>query len=206
MSAEENKGIVRREIEEVFSKGNKEERMNRNGIDLDVLHETVEGIRQHPEAGMVTVRTRHRWDDGFAVDGRSEAVEQAGEVLSRTHTFRTDWPEPWGGDSGPTPGAESLMATLGACVATTYIAKAALQGVRIDALEVTVEGRVDLQGLFELGSACSGFSDITVTVDVRSDAEDAILDGLGQTTSRTSPVYDSLVNPVPLQLRVRHLQ
>lgn len=179
--------------------------MNRNGIDLDLLNETVEGIRQHPEAGTVIVRTRSRWDDGFAVDGRSEAIEQAGEVETRTHTFRTDWPEPWGGDSGPTPGAESLMATLGACVATTYIAKAALQGVAIEALEVTVEGRVDLQGLFELGSARSRFSDVTVTVGVRSEAEDAILDGLGQTASRTSPVYDSLTNPVPLQLRVHRL-
>ena len=184
----------------------KEERMNRNGIDLDVLRETVEGIRQHPEAGNVTVRTRARWDDGFAVDGRSEAVEQAGEVETRTHTFRTDWPEPWGGDSGPTPGAESLMATLGACVATTYIAKAALQGVAIEALEVTVEGRVDLQGLFELNSACPRFSDVTVTMGVRSDSGDAVLEGLGQTTSRTSPVYDSLANPVPLRLRVRRLR
>lgn len=179
--------------------------MNRNGIDLDVLQETVEGIRQYPEAGTLTVRTRHHWDGGFAVAGRSEAIEQAGQVVTRTHTFRTDWPEPWGGDSGPTPGAESLMSALGACVATTYIAKAALKGVPIHALEVTVEGRVDLQGLFELGSACSRFSDITVTVGVRSDAEDAALDDLGQTTSRTSPVYDSLVNPVPLQLRVQRL-
>lgn len=179
--------------------------MDRNGIDLDVLNETVEGIRQHPEAGTVTVRTRARWDDGFAVDGRSEAVEQAGEVETRTHTFRTDWPEPWGRDSGPTPGAESLMATLGACVATTYIAKATLQGVAIDKLEVTVEGRVDLRGLFELGSACSRFSEITVTVGVRSEADDAVLDGLGQTTGRTSPVYDSLANPVPLHLRVQRL-
>lgn len=134
--------------------------MNYNGIDLDVLGETVEGIRQYPEAGTVTVHTRHRWDEGFAVDGRSETVEQAGQALTRTHTFRTDWPEPWGGDSGPTPGAESLMATLGACVATTYIAKAALKGVAIDALEITVEGQVDLQGLFELGSACSRFFDV----------------------------------------------
>ncbi len=177
-----------------------------NGIELDVFNEMVEGIRQHPEAGTVTVRTRHRWDDGFAIDSHSEAVEQAGEnLLARTHTFRTDWPEPFGGDSGPTPGAESLMATLGACVATTYIAKAALQGVAIDELEVTVEGRVDLQGLFELGSACPRFSEVMVTVGIRSDADDAVLDGLGQTTSQTSPVYDSLANPVPLQLRVRRL-
>ena len=179
--------------------------MNRNGIDLDILGETVKGILRHPEAGTVTVRTRARWDDGFAVDGRSEAVVQAGEVETRTHTFRTDWPEPFGSDSGPTPGAESLMATLGACVATTYIAKAALQGVEIDALEVTVEGRVDLRGLFELGSAYPRFSDVTVTVGVRSEADDAVLDGLGETTGRTSPVYDSLANPVSLQLRVRRL-
>lgn len=64
---------------------------------------------------------------------------------------------------------------------------------------------MDLQGLFELNSACPRFSDVTVTMGVRSDSGDAVLEGLGQTTSRTSPVYDSLANPVPLQLRVRRL-
>jgi uncharacterized OsmC-like protein len=52
-------------------------------------------------------------------------------------------------DSGPAP-TETLLAALGACLATTHTTKAAAQGVKVDGLEVLLEGRLDLQGLFGL--------------------------------------------------------
>jgi uncharacterized OsmC-like protein len=176
-----------------------------NGLDLDLLQGAVDGIREHPEAGTVIIRTRHRWDDGFAVDGFAEEIEEAGEVTARRFRFRTDWPPSVGGrDSGPSPG-EAVLAALGGCVAMTYITKAASRGVAVDELEVTIEARVDLQGVFELDSVRAGLSGAMVTVRVRSDADDALLDDLGRTVTRTSAVYDSLANPVPMQLAVQRL-
>jgi uncharacterized OsmC-like protein len=176
-----------------------------NGIVLDQLQGIVDAVRSHPEAGKVTIRTRHRWDDAFAVDGHAIEIEHGAEVETRTHSFRTDWPRDVGGnDSGPTPG-ETVLAALGACVAMTYIIKAATQGVDIDELEVTLEAQVDFRGTFELDSVRPGLGGVTVTVGVRSDADDAALDELGQASSRTSPVYDTLANPVPLQLSVQRL-
>lgn len=175
-----------------------------NGISLENLQGFVDAIGGEAGASTVNIRTRHRWDDAFAVDGHVEAFDQAGETVDRTHhTFRTDWPPPLAADSGPTPGGEALLAALGACIATTYIVKATMLDIEIDELDVEVAGTVDLRGLFELGSVASRFSEISVTVHVRSDADEAVLEELGQTTSRTSPVYDSLANPVPLQLHVR---
>jgi uncharacterized OsmC-like protein len=180
--------------------------MQRNGIDIDHLRGFVGTLGTHPEAGTITVRTTHRWDDGFAVDGTCETLAQAGEALTRTHhTFRTDWPEPLAGDTGPTPGAESVLAAVGACVATTYVAKAALAGIALDELEVTTHGRVDLRGLFEVGSAPPRFSEIEVVVRVAADVPGDVLDALGQTATRTSPAYDSLANPVPMKLSVERM-
>ena len=51
----------------------------------------------------------------------------------------------------------------------------------------------------------AGLSDVTITVAVRSDADDAVLDEIAHTTRRTSAVYDSLANPVPMQLHVERL-
>ena len=179
--------------------------MKRNGIDLELLQGATEMIREQPAAGTVTIRTLHRWDDGFAVDGYAKEVEEAGEVTARTFTFRTDWPPEIGGrDSGPSPG-EALLGALGGCVAMTYITKAAARGVKIDELEVAIEARVDLQGAFELDSVRAGLLGVTITVGIRSDADDSILDELTQTTSRTSAVFDSLANPVPMRLLTQRL-
>jgi uncharacterized OsmC-like protein len=177
----------------------------RNGLDLELLQGVVDGIRDHAEAGTVIIRTRHRWNDGFAVDGFAEEIEEAGEVTARTFRFRTDWPREVGGrDTGPSPG-EAVLGALGGCVAMTYITMAATRGVDVDELEVTIEARVDLRGVFELGSVRAGLSGAMVTVRVRSDADDAVLDDVGRTVTRTSAVYDSLANPVPMQLAVERL-
>jgi uncharacterized OsmC-like protein len=187
-----------------MSTRSEQHRVRANGIDLDLLHEAVEELRRSPEA-TVTIRTRHRWDQGFAVDGSAYEFEEAGEVTARSFRFRTDWPPEIGGrDSGPSPG-EALLGALGGCVALTYVAKAAMRGVDIDELEVIIEGQVDLRGVFELDAVRAGLGSATVTVRVRSDADDAVLNELGRTVVRASAVYDSLANPVPVQLEVQRL-
>jgi uncharacterized OsmC-like protein len=179
--------------------------MQLNGFDLGLLQGAIETIREQPETGTVTIRTLHRWADGFGVDGYAKEVEEGGDVTARRFTFRTDWPLEIGGrDSGPSPG-EALLGALGGCVAMTYIVKAAGRAVTIDELEVTIEARVNLQGAFELDSVRAGLSDVTVTVGVRSDADDAVLDELAQTTSRTSAVFDSMANAVSMRLLVQRL-
>ncbi len=176
-----------------------------NGLDLDLLQGTVEEMRHHPEAATVTIRTRHQWDHGFAVNGYTEEIEEAGAVTPRTFTFRTDWPLEVGGeDSGPSPG-EAILGALGGCVAMTYVTKAAIRGVDIEELEVTIEATVDLRGVFELAAVRAGLAGAIVTVRVRSAADDAVLAELGQTITRASAVFDSLVNPVPLHLAVQRL-
>ena len=177
----------------------------RNGIDLDQLSGMVEAIRAEPEAGTVIIRSRHRWAGGFAVDGRAEELENAGEVTPRTSTFRTDWPPEAGGrDSGPTPG-ELLLAALGACLASTYATRAATDGIDIDELEVTLEAPVDFGGLFELAAVRPGLAGVKATVAVRSEAGDAALEALAQSARRTSPVCDTLAGPVAIELSVDRL-
>jgi uncharacterized OsmC-like protein len=177
----------------------------RNGLDMALLQGAVGEMSEHPESATVTIRTRHHWDDGFAVDGYTDEFEEAGEVTARTFTFRTDWPPEVGGrDSGPSPG-EAILGALGGCVAMTYITKAAARGVDIEELEVTIEATVDLGGVFELAAVRAGLSGARVTVWVRSSADDGTLDELRQLVTRTSAVYDSLTSPVPIQLSLQRL-
>jgi putative redox protein len=177
----------------------------RNGLDMALLQGAAGEMREHPESATVTIRTRHHWDDGFAVDGYTDEFEEAGEVTARTFTFRSDWPPEIGGrDSGPSPG-EAILGALGGCVAMTYITKAATRGVDIEELEVTIEATVDLRGVFELAAVRAGLCGARVTLRVRSSAGDAALDELRQSVTRTSAVYDSLANPVPIELSLQRL-
>ena len=178
----------------------------RNGIDIDQFLEMTDVIGTQPEAGTVIIRTRHCWDDGFAVDGSAKELENAGEVTARTFSFRTDWPPDAGGrDSGPAPG-ELVLAALGSCIVSSYVIQAAISGVEIDELELTLEARVDLRGQFELAPVRPGLAGVKATVEVRSEADDATLEALGRAAIRTSPVYDTLANGVPIELSTDRLR
>jgi uncharacterized OsmC-like protein len=178
---------------------------SRNGLDPAVLQDAVHELRDHPEAAAVTMRTHHRWDNGYAVDGATDEIEAAGEVIARTFTFRTDWPPDLGGqDTGPSPG-EALLGALGGCVALAYISNATARMVDIEELEVRIEASVDLRGAFQLDAVRAGLAAAVVTMRVRSSADDAVLEELGRAVTRTSAVYDSLTNPVPIQLAVQRL-
>lgn len=179
--------------------------MKRNGLELDVLDGLIHAIREQPPAARVAIRTRHRWDDGFAVDGYAREIESGGEITTRAFTFRTDWPNDVGGrDSGPTPG-ELALAALGGCVGMTYVMHAAARGVDIERLEVTIEAGWDVRALFELTRGNAALSEVKVAVNVRAKATDDVLDRIGEVTTRTSAVFNTLAHPVPIGLSVRRI-
>jgi uncharacterized OsmC-like protein len=180
--------------------------VQRNGLRLEILEGIASAVGAEPQAGSVTIRTRHRWDDGLAVDGEAHDIESAGEVTARTFTFRTDWPSDVGGrDTGPAPG-EVLLGALGGCIGMTYVLHAAMQGVEIAELDIAIEAGWDVRGLFELdGAAPAGLSNVAVVISVRADATREDLERIGALTARTSAVFNSLAHPTPIELSVRRI-
>jgi uncharacterized OsmC-like protein len=172
--------------------------MTRNGIDATETLAYIGLLGEQPEAGAVTIRTRHRWDTAYAVDWHAEELTVAGERLARDHALTIDVPEDMGGtDAGPVPG-EALLAALGACVSQQLVELATLRGIDIDGLEVTCEAEVDLRGSYGLAGR-PGLTGATIDARVRSAVDDDVLAELLQEAVRTSPAADSLANPVPLR-------
>lgn len=176
----------------------------RNGIDVDLLRGYLGGMTR-PGAEITTARLYHRWAGGFSVEGRGEELEERGHVQLRAeHTFSTDWPKPFSGGRGPTPGLELLLAAVAGCAATTCVAKAALRGVELRRLEVTTEGRVDQTGIFEVGEepGWPGLRDVRVTLHIDSPADDEALEALRANVQATSSALTTMTTAVPVDLSV----
>ena len=94
---------------------------------------------------------------------------------------------------------EYVLTALVGCMTTTMVYKAALHGIKIEEIETTLEGDLDLQGFLELDeSKRNGYEQINVVFNVRSDASAEQL----ETFVKGSPVYDCITNPVPVNVRV----
>ena len=170
-----------------------------NGWDVDAMNEAVEGVRQEPEAGALTWRSRVTWDGGFGLDVRTREIEQMGEVMERRFTLRGDHPpELLGQNTGPTA-VELVLAALGACMAGTLAAQATARGVEVESLEVDVDGDIDLNGFFGLKPVPAGLSDVKLIFRVRADADGDALREMLEATRAHSPVFDSMTRPIRVE-------
>lgn len=173
-----------------------------NGWNLDRMNEAIDGVRDQPEAGRLTWRSRLSWDGGFGADVRTCAIEQLGEVMERRFTLRGDHPpELLGHNTGPTA-IETLLAALGSCLAGTFAAQATARGVAIESLEVDLEGAIDLNGFFGLRPVPPGLSDLRVAFRVESDADDETLREILAAAKAHSPVHHTVATPVEIEASV----
>lgn len=171
-----------------------------NGIAVTEVHMYEDELREEPQAGAVTWRSRQHWSNGYAVDWHAEQITIAAHEVPREHAGEADRSrELGGGDRGPEP-AELLNAALGSCVAHQFVRHAALRDVFLESLEVVCESHADLRGSYQVADVRPGLEGVRITIHVRADRTgDDTLDELLQQAVRTSPVAGSLSTAVPLE-------
>ena len=67
-------------------------------------------------------------------------------------------------------------------------------------MEVTVDGKINLQGFLQLAPVRAGLFDAKVKIRVKSDANESKLKEVGQIIHKASPVTDSVSNPVQIDI------
>lgn len=181
-------------------------RTTKNGLDLGQSEQLAEAVAAEQGPALLSLRTRHRWAGGLAVDSRGEYIELLGQSSPRAHhASRHDLPPPLGGkDTGPAP-TEALLSAVAACVCGIFVEGATQHGIDIEELEVSMQGAIDLRGLFQTAEVRSGLSEVTLTLGVRADADDEVLAELARVSVGLSPSAESLANPVPIRLELRRL-
>ena len=178
-----------------------------NGVSVNQFVDTINTVRDEPRAGRFTFRSHSHWIRGSRVVTAVKDFTHAGvEDTSRNVTFVMDAGQPaalLGRDEGPTP-FEALLHALASCLAISFIYYASAREVKIDALEMELEGEIDLQGFLGLSRKIrNGFDRIRVTFVVTSGAPRETLDELCSLAQRRSPVFDMISNPVPVTVDMR---
>ena len=174
----------------------------RNGIDVTQLVGTIDAIKGDPDLGRFTFKATSTWRDGTHNTGHIGRFIHAGqEDDSRSTPFTLEGDEPpvlLGNNQGPNA-VELLLQALGFCYAVGFVANAAAQGIEIDSMEYEIEGDFDVRPFLGLPGERAGFTAIRARGRVSSpNASKEQLEQLCQYVQDTSPVRDSLANPVPV--------
>lgn len=179
--------------------------MKLNGVDVAALTETIEAIEADPTLARFEFRNRNRWLDGGHNRSTVQGFYGAGrEDDSRVDPFVFDADEPpilLGGNRGANP-VEFILHAMVGCLTTSLVYFAAAQGVKIDAVESTLEGEIDLRGFLGLSKEVPvGYESIQVTMRVESEAPESKIRELVGLAQMRSPAFNSVVNPIPTEVR-----
>lgn len=172
-----------------------------NGIDLDVLRETISAVRGDPELGRCTFRATNQWINGTHNVGKVETFFAGKQEMTHKEPFEIAADEPpilAGDDSAPNP-VEYLLAALASCVTTSMVAHAAVRDIPIEELSSELEGDIDLNGFFGLSEDTpKGYQQVRVKCTVKSDASAEQLESL----AAFSPVLNTLTRGVAVDVQV----
>lgn len=176
-----------------------------NGVDVEALMSTVNAIKGDPGLGACRFRASNAWLAG--AHNRTTVTEFFGakQDIAHAQTFSLDADEPAllaGNDAGANP-VEHLLHALASCLTTSMVAHAAVRGIRIDEVESTLEGDIDLRGFLGLSdSVPKGYTDIRIGFRVKADPKD--MDRIRELV-KFSPVFNTLVQGTRVEVSVERV-
>lgn len=115
----------------------------------------------------------------------------------------TDMPEPMGGKGGGSNPGWLLRASMASCTATAIAMRAALLGIELRALEVTVESESDARGLVGIAGIPTALDGIRMAIKLGADnVPEAQLRQLAAWGEVHSPVSCTLRERAPVAIAV----
>jgi uncharacterized OsmC-like protein len=176
-----------------------------NGVNVTQLFDIIGSIKENKDIAKFNFRAQNKWIDG--TENHTTVSDYYGACKTHTrnkpHVFVKDEPPVLlGSDKGANP-VEYLLAGLAGCITTSLVAHAAARGVKIDSIESTLEGDIDLQGLLQLDENVNpGYQGINISFKIESDASEEVLQELIELAKKASPVANTISRPTPVNVRL----
>jgi uncharacterized OsmC-like protein/TusA-related sulfurtransferase len=139
---------------------------------------------------------RVRWTEGMQA-----------RAFIRNHSFNVGQPASFDTQDIAPSAVEYLLAAIGGCLAVGFQWRASQRGIEVRNVEISLQAQADnilvFLGLEEQGHP--GMKKIDGRLYVDADSAEEVLQELWQETVRRSPVTQSLLREVPVQIKCRRV-
>jgi uncharacterized OsmC-like protein len=177
-----------------------------NGVNVEQLIGTITHIKEQPDLAKFQFRAKNEWIDGAHSRTTIHTFYGAGQEHrneSEPFVMESDEPHVLLGENKAPNAVESVLHALASCIGVGFIYNAAAQNIKVEELEMNLEGTIDLHGFLGLSdSRRPGYDNINLTYRVKSDAPEEELKELCSYVQKTSPVLDIIKNPVPVSINM----
>lgn len=176
-----------------------------NGVDTPTLFATIDAVNNQRELAKFRFRAQNAWQNGTHSRTSIKSFYGAGGEQEHVREFTVDADHPTvlvGADNAPLP-VELLLAALASCLTGGIGNIAAARGVKLESVESTVEGEMDLQGILGLSDEVrNGYQKIRVDFRIAGDAPEETLRRIVEQSRARSAVFDIVTNGTPVEITV----
>jgi uncharacterized OsmC-like protein len=175
-----------------------------NGVAPSELQELVQAVSQDATQGQMAFQATTSWIDGPRSITHVKSYEWAGQSYARDFILTIDEPEEIGGTNlGPNP-QEALLAALNACLIATFVSLCSMQRIKLEKVEITSRGELNLRGFFKLDETIpAGYQTLNWTLNVKGDATPQQFQAVYEATIAASPNFWNLAQPVNITPELR---
>jgi uncharacterized OsmC-like protein len=163
-----------------------------NGLHPEKLKAILQSFEQEDVFKAVSGpwRSRVRWQGGFRA-----------KAYMRTHEIEMDEPTDLDATDMAASAHEQLLSAMGACMTVGFVLNATKRGIKINDLEIAMEGHFDnirkWAGVDDTGNP--GYGDIHAKLFVSADADEATLREIWQMAIDGSPVTQTATRGATLR-------
>ncbi len=180
--------------------------IERNGDNLDQLVGTIEAIKGDPHGAKIQFRAKTKWvNGGHCMTEFKDFHGAKTEDTSRKETIVLEGDEPGvllGKDHGANA-VEAILHALASCLSVGFAYNDSTQGISIESLDYSLEGKIDLHAFLGLSETeRSGYEYIKVKYRVKGDASREKLVEFCNYVHKTSQVLDIIRNPVSVTVEM----
>ncbi len=151
------------------------------GFDQQQLAQLIDHVKNEPEAGKTVWSATTNWQKGF----QSQAT-------IRSHTVPMDEPKLMGGSDTAPNMVEMVLGAYGCCLTTGFVANAAMRGIELEGVDISLDGDLDLRSFFGLKSpeeVSPGYTEVRAKISLKAP---------GATPEQLQELYDAVVPTSPV--------
>ena len=175
--------------------------MAMNNMNLKEMTAFVEEVKQDLSKSKKSKKVECSWNFN---EGKPQMESRVQHPKGETPLQSDFAPFMGGGGLAPDP-IQYCLFGFAACFAGTFMSMATMMGIKIQSLKVSVENFMDLGKTLGL-TGNPIVEKVKITTSVKSDAKEEQLKELERLARERCPGVYCLVNPIPLESELTHLQ
>ena len=170
-----------------------------NGIDTEGLKRVIGEISKDPSLGKLRFQVTTTWKGTTKSETVVQGYEIGGQKVNRVHTFVIDEPKELLGEDTAANPQEYLMGAMNACIMNTYVIAAAMEGIKLEKVEMETEGELDLRGFLGIDkNVIPGYKELKYKVRLKGNGTREQYEAVHKTVVATSPNYYNMSHAIKL--------